>query len=76
MPRTWLEKGGEGEEKLGGQDEAALWGPGCHSLVVNWRRGEVSTVFEPERHRMTLDFGKIHLEPGTGGNGQGGRERK
>lgn len=46
------------------------------SLVVNWRRGEASTVFEPEGHRMTLDFGKIHLVPGTGGNGQGMGERK
>lgn len=43
MPGTWLEKGGEGEEKHGGQDEAALRGPYCHSLVVNWRRGEVDS---------------------------------
>lgn len=32
------------------------------------------TIFEPVKHRMILDFRKIHLVPGIGGNGQ--EERK
>lgn len=46
------------------------------SLIVNWGWGEVLTAFEPERYRMTLDFVKIHLVPGTGGNGQGKGKKK
>lgn len=35
MSGTWLEKGKKGGEIFGGYLEAALWGPECHSLVVN-----------------------------------------
>lgn len=59
MPRTWLENRSEGGRNVVDRSKAALWGPECYSLAVNWRRKvEALTVFESERHstleRLTL----------------------